>query len=235
MTDHRELDNPVRRQRLARWAGPAAVLLSGLVIALAVDMGASRLADQRFQVAGDARSVWRLDTRTGQLVRCTGPVGDRGFVRLAAAAPVLSPTRPADREPEPQPQTQPQPQPQTQPQPQPEAEPGTGEQRGSSFPFPLPHPADGRQPAPEAEPPAAEPAPEGDAEQGQRGPFGLPFRFGSGDDPRTETPASDPASTTAPPATGRPANAEPQTRPTPARGEARVTCEVVEADALRRR
>ncbi len=79
MTDHRTTDAPALRQRIIRWAGPSAILLAGLLIAAAIDLASRHAASDRYEIAGDGRAVWRLDTRTGQMVRCVAGYSPMGL------------------------------------------------------------------------------------------------------------------------------------------------------------
>ncbi len=69
------------RGGLWRWIVVIAILVSGLMVGVAIDMSASNLAKSRFQIVGDSRAVWRLDRRSGELVYCEIDASERDGMR----------------------------------------------------------------------------------------------------------------------------------------------------------
>ncbi|MGD2132706.1 MAG: hypothetical protein PVI23_07930 [Maricaulaceae bacterium] len=53
-----------------KWGAILVALIGALIIAGAIDGAGSRVARERYSVTGDGDAVWRLDGRTGELVRC---------------------------------------------------------------------------------------------------------------------------------------------------------------------
>jgi hypothetical protein len=75
-------EGPALKGAMWRWIVVIAILLSGLMVGIAIDMSAANLANAtRYQIVGDTRAVWRLDRRSGDLVYCEIDPSERDGMR----------------------------------------------------------------------------------------------------------------------------------------------------------